>query len=92
MDEVLGLLSGQTMPALDDGTRGKVLYSHGVVVDFATEERRLAQSPMSLRRGVVGNVGAVRGHRALRQGRGLCQDRRPDFGGERGGKGGDHRL
>ncbi|OLP95544.1 hypothetical protein AK812_SmicGene22334 [Symbiodinium microadriaticum] len=28
-----------------DGTRGKILYSHGVVVDVATEEWRLAQSP-----------------------------------------------
>ncbi|CAE7882852.1 unnamed protein product, partial [Symbiodinium necroappetens] len=44
VDEVLGLLSGQTMAALDgDRTRGKVLYSDGVVVDFATGERRLAQ-------------------------------------------------
>ena len=44
VDEVLGLLSGQTMAPLDgDRTRGKVLYSDGVVVDFATGERRLAQ-------------------------------------------------
>ena len=44
VDEVLGLLSGHTMAALDsDKTRGKVLYSDGVVVDFATGERRLAQ-------------------------------------------------
>ena len=44
VDEVLGLLSGQTLPALDgDRTRGKVLYSDGVVVDFATGEQRRAQ-------------------------------------------------
>ncbi|CAE7261606.1 unnamed protein product, partial [Symbiodinium sp. CCMP2456] len=44
VDEVLGLLSGHTMAALDsDRTRGKVLYSDGVVVDFATGERRQAQ-------------------------------------------------
>ncbi|CAE7735384.1 unnamed protein product [Symbiodinium sp. CCMP2592] len=52
VDEVLGLLSGQTMPALDgDKTRGKVLYSDGVVVDLATGERRMAQPSdrMSLR-------------------------------------------
>ncbi|CAE7431504.1 unnamed protein product, partial [Symbiodinium sp. CCMP2456] len=44
VDEILGLLSGHTMAPLDaDRTRGKVLYSDGVVVDFATGERRLAQ-------------------------------------------------
>ncbi|CAE7416405.1 unnamed protein product, partial [Symbiodinium sp. CCMP2456] len=42
VDEVLGLLSGHTMAPLNaDRTRGKVLYSDGVVV--GTGERRLAQ-------------------------------------------------